>query len=45
MTVEVWAAENTTPADIDSALRKLLEEQHAAEQTIAPARVINMVAR
>ena len=44
MTVEVWAAENTTPADIDSALRNLLEEQHAAGETYVPARVINMVA-
>jgi glucose-6-phosphate dehydrogenase assembly protein OpcA len=44
VTVEVWAAENTTPADIDSALRKLLEEQHAAGETLAPARVVNMVA-
>ena len=44
MTVEVWAAENTTPADIDSALRKLLEEQHVRGEGVAPARVLNMVA-
>jgi glucose-6-phosphate dehydrogenase assembly protein OpcA len=44
VTVEVWAAENTTPADIDSALRRLLEEQHARGETLAPARVLNMVA-
>jgi glucose-6-phosphate dehydrogenase assembly protein OpcA len=44
VTVEVWAAENTTPADIDSALRNLLEEQHARGETLAPARVLNMVA-
>lgn len=44
MTVEVWAAEDTTPADIDSALRKLLEEQHARGEGLAPARVLNMVA-
>ena len=44
MTVEVWAAENTTPADIDAALRGLLEEQHAKGEPYAPARVINMVA-
>ncbi|HET8673998.1 MAG TPA: glucose-6-phosphate dehydrogenase assembly protein OpcA [Thermoleophilaceae bacterium] len=44
MTVEVWAAENTTPADIDSALRGLLEEQHVRGQAYAPARVLNMVA-
>lgn len=44
MTVEVWAAENTTPADIDSALRRLLEEQHVRGEAYAPARVLNMVA-
>jgi glucose-6-phosphate dehydrogenase assembly protein OpcA len=44
VTVEVWAAENTTPADIDAALRGLLEEQHAKGEPYAPARVINMVA-
>jgi glucose-6-phosphate dehydrogenase assembly protein OpcA len=44
VTVEVWAAENTTPADIDSALRKLLEEQHSRGECYTPARVINMVA-
>lgn len=43
MTVEVWAAENTTPADIDAALRKLLEEQHVRGEGLAPARVVNMV--
>ena len=44
VTVEVWTAENTTPADIDSALRNLLEEQHAKGEGVAPARVVNMVA-
>ena len=44
VTVEVWAAENTTPADIDSALRHLLEEQHGRGEGLAPARVLNMVA-
>jgi glucose-6-phosphate dehydrogenase assembly protein OpcA len=44
VTVEVWAAEDTTPADIDSALRKLLEEQHVRGEGLAPARVLNMVA-
>jgi glucose-6-phosphate dehydrogenase assembly protein OpcA len=44
VTVEVWAAENTTPADIDSALRNLLEEQHARGDRYTPARVLNMVA-
>jgi glucose-6-phosphate dehydrogenase assembly protein OpcA len=44
VTVEVWAAENTTPADIDAALRQLLEEQYAQGEAYAPARVLNMVA-
>jgi glucose-6-phosphate dehydrogenase assembly protein OpcA len=44
VTVEVWAAEDTTPGDIDSALRNLLEEQHAKGEGVAPARVVNMVA-
>ncbi|HEY2602791.1 MAG TPA: glucose-6-phosphate dehydrogenase assembly protein OpcA [Thermoleophilaceae bacterium] len=44
MTVEVWAAENTTPADIDAALRHLLEEQHVRGESYTPARVLNMVA-
>jgi len=43
VTVEVWAAENTTPTDIDAALRNLLEEQHAKGLGVAPARVVNMV--
>src|SRR5205085_4366875 len=30
--------------DIDSALRKLLEEQHVRGEGVAPARVLNMVA-
>jgi glucose-6-phosphate dehydrogenase assembly protein OpcA len=44
VTVEVWAAEDTTPADIEAALRGLLEEQHVRGQAYAPARVLNMVA-
>jgi glucose-6-phosphate dehydrogenase assembly protein OpcA len=44
VTVEVWAAEDTTPGDIDSALRNLLEEQHAKGEGLAPARVVNLVA-
>jgi glucose-6-phosphate dehydrogenase assembly protein OpcA len=44
VTVEVWAAEDTTPADIEAALRGLLEEQHVRGEAYAPARVLNMVA-
>jgi glucose-6-phosphate dehydrogenase assembly protein OpcA len=44
VTVEVWSAQNTTPSDIDSALRHLLEELHDRGESYAPARVLNMVA-
>src|SRR5918997_1144199 len=41
----VWSAQDTTPAGIEGALRKLLsEEQHEGESPLAPARVLNLVA-
>ena len=40
----VWSAEGTSPSEIDAALRKLLEELHAADEATAPARVLNLVA-
>ena len=40
----VWSAEDTTPAAIDGALRKLLAERHAADEAVVPARVLNLVA-
>jgi glucose-6-phosphate dehydrogenase assembly protein OpcA len=39
----VWSAENTTPSDIEEALRHLLQEQHARDGAHAPARVLNLV--
>jgi glucose-6-phosphate dehydrogenase assembly protein OpcA len=39
----VWSAENTAPADIEEALRHLLQEQHARDGAHAPARVLNLV--
>ena len=39
----VWAAQDTSPAAIDEALRDLLKERHAAGEAVAPARVLNMV--
>jgi glucose-6-phosphate dehydrogenase assembly protein OpcA len=39
----VWSAEDTTPGDIEEALRHLLQEQHARENAHAPARVLNLV--
>src|ERR671937_2332575 len=40
----VWSAQDTTPAEIDAALRQLLEEQYAKGDAFAPARVLNLVA-
>jgi glucose-6-phosphate dehydrogenase assembly protein OpcA len=40
----VWSAEGTSPAAIDAALRRLLEERHAESSAYAPARVLNLVA-
>jgi glucose-6-phosphate dehydrogenase assembly protein OpcA len=39
----VWAAQDTTPGDIEEALRHLLQEQHARDDAHAPARVLNLV--
>jgi len=38
-----WGAEDTTPADIEEALRHLLQAQHARDGAHAPARVLNLV--
>jgi glucose-6-phosphate dehydrogenase assembly protein OpcA len=43
VTEDVWAERDTTPDDIEAALRNLLRERHAANRAIAPARVLNMV--
>src|SRR5437868_3668063 len=43
MTEDVWSAQDTTPDDIESALREMLRERHAANQALAPARVLNFV--
>jgi glucose-6-phosphate dehydrogenase assembly protein OpcA len=40
---DVWSAQNTTPDAIDAALRELLRERHAANEALAPARVLNLV--
>jgi glucose-6-phosphate dehydrogenase assembly protein OpcA len=39
----IWTAQDTTPAEIEAALRQLLVEQHAKDEAYAPARVLNMV--
>src|SRR5512132_2866876 len=38
-----WAAQDTTPGEIESALRQMLVERHAENESFAPARVLNMV--
>jgi glucose-6-phosphate dehydrogenase assembly protein OpcA len=40
---DVWAATNTTPDAIDEALRRLLHERHVANDSLVPARVLNLV--
>jgi glucose-6-phosphate dehydrogenase assembly protein OpcA len=39
----VWSAQDTTPSEIDEALRDLLCEQHARDQSHVPARVLNLI--
>jgi hypothetical protein len=43
VTSGVWSAQDTTPAQIDAALRRLLVERAAEERLNAPARVLNLV--
>src|SRR5205807_10037324 len=40
---DIWAARDTTPDAIEGALRRLLRERHAANPSLAPARVLNLV--
>lgn len=39
----VWSAQDTTPGAIEGALRSLLKERHAEDESYAPARVLNLV--
>lgn len=43
MSEDVWAAEDTTPDEIESALRELLRKRRAADHAVAPARVLNLI--
>jgi glucose-6-phosphate dehydrogenase assembly protein OpcA len=43
VTEDLWSEQDTTPDRIEAALRELLRERHAANQTLAPARVLNLV--
>jgi len=39
----VWSAEDTSPIEIEGALRRLLEERHRESEAYSPARVLNLV--
>jgi glucose-6-phosphate dehydrogenase assembly protein OpcA len=39
----VWSAQDTSPADVEAALRGLLTERHAEDASYVPARVLNLV--
>jgi glucose-6-phosphate dehydrogenase assembly protein OpcA len=40
---DVWSEQDTHPDSIEAALRELLRERHAANEALAPARVINLI--
>jgi glucose-6-phosphate dehydrogenase assembly protein OpcA len=40
---DVWSERDTSPDAIEAALRELLRERHAANEALAPARVLNLV--
>jgi glucose-6-phosphate dehydrogenase assembly protein OpcA len=40
---DVWSAQDTNPDAIEAALRELLRERYAADQGLAPARVLNLI--
>jgi glucose-6-phosphate dehydrogenase assembly protein OpcA len=39
----VWRAQDTTPGDVEAALRRLLSEVHARDDANVPSRVLNFV--
>jgi glucose-6-phosphate dehydrogenase assembly protein OpcA len=43
MSEEHWSARNTTPSDIEAALRDLLGKRYQRDRTFVPARVMNLV--
>jgi glucose-6-phosphate dehydrogenase assembly protein OpcA len=40
---DIWSQQDTSPDAIEAALRELLRERHAANEALAPARVINLI--
>ena len=43
MSEDVWSEQNTNPDAIEAALREMLRDRHAANQGLAPARVLNLI--
>jgi glucose-6-phosphate dehydrogenase assembly protein OpcA len=43
VTDDIWSAQDTNPDAIEAALRELLRQRHAANEALAPARVLNLV--
>jgi glucose-6-phosphate dehydrogenase assembly protein OpcA len=43
MSNDVWSGQDVTPDAIESALRGMLRERHAANRALAPARVLNLI--
>jgi glucose-6-phosphate dehydrogenase assembly protein OpcA len=39
----VWSARDTTPAEVEAAIRRLVVERHAENQGYVPARALNMI--
>ena len=39
----VWSARDTTPADIEEALRRLLKERHGEDAGFVPGRALNLI--
>jgi glucose-6-phosphate dehydrogenase assembly protein OpcA len=42
-TGSVWSAQDTTPSEIEGALRELLKTRHAESEAFVPARVLNLI--
>ena len=43
MSEDLWSEQDTTPDAIEAALRELLHQRHAANPSLVPARVLNLV--
>jgi hypothetical protein len=41
----VWSAQDTNPAAVEAALRRLLVERHTENDGYVPARVMNLITR